>query len=124
MGALAFISAALFSAASAQPPKEEAPAAKVVYLGKNDDQSVFRLVVENTPGEDYLISLKDETGSVVYSEKVTTALYNKKFYIEEPLMESGELTLSISSRKTGVVQKFVINKKFTTTEEVVVKKES
>jgi hypothetical protein len=124
MGALAFIFAVFFSAASAQPPKEETPAVKVVYLGKNDDQSIFRLLVENVSGEDCLISLKDETGTTIYSEKFSTALYNKKFYIEEPLIESGELILSISLRKTGAVQKFVINKKFTTTEEVVVKKES
>lgn len=40
------------------------------YMGKTENQPVFQLDLNNTTASEYYISIKDENGAVLYSEKV------------------------------------------------------
>ena len=40
------------------------------YMGKTNDQPVFQLNLNNPKASEYYISIKDESGKVLYSEKV------------------------------------------------------
>lgn len=112
---------AVLQPALANPVTPENPSrASVIYLGSNDSQYSIQLAFENADRDMYYITLKDEDGNVVYSEKTSAPAYRKKFHFETDVISGGEITINIFTRKSGINQKFVINKKVTTREEVVV----
>jgi hypothetical protein len=100
--------------------KENPSNAKVIYLGNFDDEPTFRVVFENATGEEYLISLKDENGITMYSERTRATLYNKKYIIQNSDYDPGEITITITARKSGITQTFLVKKEVSTVEEIVV----
>ena len=106
---------------SANPPGGTDPArARIFYLGTNNDRYSVQLVLENADRDTYLITVKDEADNILYTERTNVQVYRKKFHFETTAFEYGEITVDVYSRKSGTTQKFLINKKVTTQEQVVV----
>jgi hypothetical protein len=80
------------------------------YIGKTENQPVFQLNLNNPETSEYFISIKDEDGKVLYSEKVkgenvkrTYRLDINEFDVSSP--EFG-ITVEITTAKTHKTEVF------------------
>ncbi len=80
------------------------------YMGKAENQPVFQLNLNNTEEKEYFISIKDENGKVLYSEKVKGAnvTRNYRFDINEFDATSPDfgITLEVSTDKSHKAEVF------------------
>ena len=52
------------------------------YMGKTQNQPVFQLNLNNPNASEYFISIKDETGKVLYSETVKGANVSRQYRLD------------------------------------------
>ena len=67
------------------------------YMGKTNNQPVFQLNLNNPQASEYYISIKDETGKVLYSEKVIgeNVTRNYRFDVNEFDLSSPDFGISV-----------------------------
>ncbi|RTL56358.1 MAG: hypothetical protein EKK37_17980 [Sphingobacteriales bacterium] len=75
---------------------------KLAHAGFINNQPSVRLSFENTAGEKVLITVKDESGIIVYTELFTGAAYSKQFMFEKELADANPvITVTyLNSKKT------------------------
>jgi hypothetical protein len=80
------------------------------YVGKTENQPVFELNLNNPYESEYFITIKDETGKVLYSEKVKGANVSRKyrFDLNEGEMASPDfgITVQVTTAKTHKTEVF------------------
>jgi hypothetical protein len=123
-----FTSAALVSLLFMNPAKAEEKNTgrtnnyELKYVGKLHEKPVFQLSVENPGNEEVYLTLQDEVGNFLYSNKFNEKNFSKKFQFDMNDGASTKIKMTLISKNTrkseifeiGTVQKFV--------EEVVVTK--
>ncbi len=57
------------TAQSVKQSTETVMPVKVTYLGRVELQPIFQIDIDNIKGDDVYVSLKDEDGSILYSDK-------------------------------------------------------
>ena len=67
------------------------------YMGKTNNQPVFQLNLNNPQASEYFISIKDESGRVLYSEKVKgeNVTRNYRIDVNESDMSSPDFGISV-----------------------------
>ena len=67
------------------------------YMGKTNNQPVFQLNLNNPQASEYYISIKDESGKVLYSEKVKgeNVSRNYRFDVNEFDLSSPDFGISV-----------------------------
>jgi hypothetical protein len=80
------------------------------YMGKTENQPVFQLNLNNTKDSEYYISIKDESGNVLYSEKVKgeNVTRNYRFDVNEYDLSSPDfgITVEVTTAKTHKTEVF------------------
>ncbi len=80
------------------------------YMGKTENQPVFQLNLNNTAESEYYISIKDESGKVLYSEKVKgeNITRNYRIDIDEFDLTSPDfgITVQVTTAKTHKTEVF------------------
>jgi hypothetical protein len=80
------------------------------YMGKTENQPVFQLNLNSTKDSEYFISIKDESGKVLYSEKVKgeNVTRNYRFDVNEFDLSSPDfgITVEVTTAKTHKTQVF------------------
>jgi len=80
------------------------------YMGKTENQPVFQLNLNNPTSSEYFISIKDENGNVLYSEKVKgeNVTRNYRFDINEFDLSSPDfgITVEVTTAKTHKTEVF------------------
>ncbi|MDE3184895.1 MAG: hypothetical protein KGM16_15900 [Bacteroidota bacterium] len=80
------------------------------YMGKTENQPVFQLNLNSTKDSEYYISIKDESGKVLYSEKVKgeNVTRNYRFDVNEFDLSSPDfgITVEVTTAKTHKTQVF------------------
>ncbi len=80
------------------------------YMGKTQNQPVFQLNLNNPENSEYFISIKDENGNVLYSEKVKgeNVTRNYRFDINEFDLSSNDfgITVQVTTAKTHKTEEF------------------
>jgi len=92
------------------------------YVGKIHGQPVFQLNIDNLQQEDLYLSLEDEIGNVLYTEKFNAANYSKKFQFNLSGNSTTKIKMNLSTKTNRQTQVFEINNVQTFVEDVVVKK--
>jgi hypothetical protein len=101
---------ALFATAVTSPAmaigKTDPPATAVKYLGFIDENPVFELTLNNNSFENYLVSIRDVSGTVIFSEKLSGKNISRKYRIDtnEEIPEGGLRfeVKSVKSKKTDI----------------------
>jgi len=80
------------------------------YMGKTQNQPVFQLNLNNPNASEYFISIKDETGKVLYSETVKGANVSRQYRLDinEDDMISPDfgITVQVTTAKTHQTEVF------------------
>ena len=98
------------TSASAFADKTPNEPIELKYMGKTENQPVFQLNLNNPENSEYFISIKDENGRVLYSEKVKgeKVTRNYRFDMNESDLSSGDfgITVEVTTAKTRKTQVF------------------
>ena len=79
------------------------------YIGTLDDQPLFQIEFDNKEGIAYRISITDETGETLYTEKFSAKKFSKKFKLENSELRQSSLKFTVTSIRETHTQVFVIN---------------
>src|SRR5688572_19944685 len=82
------------------------PGIEIRYLGFQQKNPVFEIVIKNIKEDSFIIKIRDESGTVLYSEKLSGKNLSRTYRIdtEEQITDGGlrfEVT-SVSNKKTDV----------------------
>jgi hypothetical protein len=94
------------------------------YVGKLQEQPIFQLDIENPDKEEMYLTILDQAGNVLYTDKFAGKAFSKKFQFEMIDGLSTKIKMTISSKNTRQSQQFEINNVHKMVEEVVVTKVS
>jgi len=86
----------------------------IKYIGTLDDLPLFQIEFDNKEGIVYRVSIADETGEVLYTEKFSDKKFSKKFKLESPQLNQSRLTFTVTSEKEKHTQVFVVNSNYRT----------
>jgi hypothetical protein len=92
------------------------------FIGNMENQPVFQLSLNNTEEDEYSITFRDETGNVLYADKVKGANITKKFMLKADEIGDATLNVVVKSKKTGKTEVYSINRSHSYVEETVVNK--
>jgi hypothetical protein len=111
------------SAAAAQDSIKKDSDPVVSYIGTLDGQPVFRVRFDNQDGSIYNLSIIDEEGALLYSEKVKGKEFSKKFKFEPTYHEGSKIRFVLSGDKgEKKTQVFQVNTNVQVLTDVVVTK--
>lgn len=100
----------VFTAAATNPAmaivKTDPPVTEVKYLGVVGSNPVFELNLNNSYSDVYLITIRDGSGTVIFSEKLSGTSISRKYRIdtEEEIPEDGIRfeVRSVKGKKTDI----------------------
>lgn len=103
---MAIISTSFSNPVLATGRSNENPGIEIKYLGFQQKNPVFEIVIKNIKEDNFIIKIRDESGTVLYSEKLSGKNFSRKYRIdtEEEIAEGSlrfEVT-SLSNRKSDV----------------------
>lgn len=106
--------------AKAQGKYDPVPNASVNYVGDIDGEPVFQVALNNNTGNVYNLTIKDQEGTVFYSEKFSDKNFIKKFKFDKGDHEDVKLTFILSSPTEKKDQVFQVNTNVQVLKDVVV----
>ena len=68
------------------------------YLGNVDNQPVFLLSLHNNDADEFIVTLKDQSGNVLYSEEVKGKQISRKYRLNTDEVAS-EIRVEVSRKK-------------------------
>lgn len=119
---LGFFSFAFFglTPAFARDSKENPPV--VSYAGSVDGQPLFQVKVDNANSEVYFLSITDDEGNLLYSEKIKDQKISRTFKYDKSDRDNAKLTFVLAGEKEKQTQVFKINTNTQVVQDVVVTK--
>ena len=107
--------------ASANDGEKNPPVAQLKYIGNIKNQPVFQLDLNTDKENDFLISIKDEYGEPLYSERVKTKNFTRKFQLDTDNLGDAVLRVEVRTgdKKPEV---FMINRSSRFVEETSISK--
>ena len=79
---MAIISTSFSNPLSAMDKKTDPPVVEIKYLGFNDKNPVFEIIINNVQADNYFITIRDESGTALYSEKISGKNISRKYRID------------------------------------------
>ena len=105
-GLMAIISTSFSNPLSAMDKKSDPPGVEIRYLGFVNKNPVFEITTTNVQADNFFISIRDEAGTVLFSEKLSGKMLSRRYRIdtEEEITDGGLRfeVRSVSSKKTEV----------------------
>jgi hypothetical protein len=108
----------LAGAASAQSSTNPDPAVK--YIGTLDGQPMFKVQLNNQTGNVYHLTIKDDEGTVLYTERITDKQFAKSFKFDNAERNNVKLTFVLEGNKTVQSKEFNVNSSTQVLDNVVV----
>src|SRR5258705_10219234 len=102
---MAIIGTSFINPASAMDKKSDPPGVEIRYLGFVDKNPVFEILTNNVQADNFFITIKDEAGTILYSEKISGKNLSRKYRIdtEEEIRDGLRFEVrSANSNKTEV----------------------
>ncbi|PWT98630.1 MAG: hypothetical protein C5B52_11955 [Bacteroidetes bacterium] len=102
---------------------ETGTAAELVFIGNNDNAPVFQLNLNNAENGEFVVTIKDASDKVLYSEKLSGEKITRRYKLdaEESELIAGT-TFEITNKATNETSVYRIDKKTKVIQEVVVAK--
>jgi len=107
IGFTSFLLIGLMSSASAQS-STSSPNAVIRYVGSLDSKPVFKVELDNKDKNVYFLTIKDDEGSILYSEKIKGKQFIKSFKFDAD-RDAVKLTFTLSCDKETQSQEFKVN---------------
>ena len=105
-GLMAIISTSFSNPVSAMDKKSDPPGVEIRYLGFVNKNPVFEITTNNVQADNFFITIRDEAGTVLFSEKISGKNLSRKYRIdtEEEIADGGLRfeVRSVNSKKTEV----------------------
>lgn len=114
---LGFTSLLLIGATSAQ---SKLPEPTIKYIGSLDGQPVFGVQLDNVNNSVYHLTIKDDAGDILYSEKIKGKEFSKKFKFESADRQNIKLTFIVDGKEGSQSQEFQVNTSTKVLNDVVV----
>ena len=106
---LTMFSGAAVAASPNTDPANDVPAS-LSYVGNLKDQPIFLLSVNgNKEQDEFTITIKDDLGNRLYSEKIKAEIFSKKFLLNTDEIGDETLRFEITSNKTGKTVLYEVN---------------
>ena len=106
VGLMAIISTSFSNPVSAMGKKSDPPGVEIRYLGFVNKNPVFEITTNNLQADNFFITIRDEAGTVLFSEKLSGKSLSRKYRIdtEEEIGEGGLRfeVRSVNTKKTAV----------------------
>ena len=103
---MAFIGTSFSNPVSAMDKKSDPPGVEIKYLGFQDKNPVFEILTNNLQADNFLITIRDKEGTILFSEKLSGKNLSRKYRIDtEEEIAKGGLRFevrSVNSNKTEV----------------------
>ena len=120
---MAILSTSFGNPVTAMDKKSDPPGVEIKYLGFVSNNPVFEIHTRSKVADNFIITIRDESGSVLYSEKISGRNFTRKYRIdtEEEIKEAGLRfeVKSVNSKKTEV---YVVGVNENVTREVAIAK--
>ena len=97
------------SAASTQDSAVNAPNPAIKYIGSLDGQPLFRVELNNDNAKVQYLTIKDDQGVVLYSEKIKGKQFSKTFRFENLDRDNVKLSFIVETDKGTQSQDFKVN---------------
>ncbi|MEO6455092.1 MAG: hypothetical protein ABIN97_13515 [Ginsengibacter sp.] len=114
----------IFSIASTQSfanNKDENPV-EFKYIGTANDHSVFQLNLNNTEADEFIITLRNSFGEMLYTEKVAGKEIKRKYRLNTDEIDAGKITVEVSSKKNDSKITYAVSRKTHVVEDVIITK--
>ena len=103
---MAVISTSFSTPLLAMEKKTDPPGVEIKYLGFQGKNPVFEIIFNNLQADNYFISIRDEAGTTLYSEKLSGKNISRRYRIDtEEVIPANGLRFEIrvgNSNKTEV----------------------
>ena len=105
-GLMAIISTSFSNPVSAMDKNSDPPGVEIRYLGFVNKNPVFEITTNNVQADNFFITIRDEAGTVLFSEKLSGKSLSRRYRIdtEEEIAQGGLRfeVRSVNSKKTAV----------------------
>lgn len=120
---MAIISTSFSNPLLATGKNNEPTAVEIKYLGFQDKNPVFEIIMKNSKSDNLIITISDESGTVLYSEKLSGKNLSRRYRIdtEEEIAEGG-LRFEVRSLNNKKKEVYVAGVTENTTREMAVNK--
>jgi len=119
-GLLSLLLFGLIPSAVKAQEKAKPDSVTINYIGTLDDQPLFQIEFDNKEGVSYRVTIADETGETLYTEKFSDKKFSRKFKLQSPELSQSRLTFTVTSEKEKHTQAFVINSNYRTVPDYVI----
>ena len=106
VGLMAIISTSFSNPVSAMDKKSDPPGVEIRYLGFVNKNPVFEITTSNVQADNFFITIRDEAGTVLFTEKLSGKMLSRRYRIdtEEEIADGGLRfeVRSVKSKKTEV----------------------
>ncbi|HEV8270088.1 MAG TPA: hypothetical protein VGQ04_02215 [Chitinophagaceae bacterium] len=106
VGLMAIISTSFSNPVSAMDKQSDPPGVEIKYLGFVNNNPVFEILTNNVQTDYFFITIRDEAGTVLFSEKLSGKKLSRRYRIdtEEEITDGGLRfeVRSVNSKKTDV----------------------
>lgn len=113
---------AFTTVASATGEKNSPPVAELKYVGNFEGQPVFQLDLNTIDEGNFIISIKNQFGESLYSERVKAKVFTRKFRLDTESLQDDILRVEVRSSNSKKPEVFTINRYTRFVEEASVSK--
>ncbi|HET9825588.1 MAG TPA: hypothetical protein VFP87_09640 [Chitinophagaceae bacterium] len=118
-----FVAFSLFTTiVSATGEKKDPPVAQLKYMGNIGNQPVFQLDLSTENEESFVISIRNQFGDNIYSERVKAKVFTRTFRLDTDSLEDDLLSVEVRSSNSKKPEVFTINRYTRFVEEASVSK--
>ena len=122
IGLMALVSTAFVNPVSANT-KADPPGVEVKYVGYLQRNPVFEIILNNPQSDSYFITIRDQTGNILFSEKLKGKSISRKYRIDtEEEIEEGGLTFEVRSANTKKTELYTVGVTATVKRDMAVSK--
>jgi len=105
---MAIISTSFSNPLSAMDKKTDPPVVEIKYLGFNDKNPVFEITINGVQADNYYITVRGESGTALYSEKISGKNISRKYRIDtEEVIPANGLRFEIRVGSTNKTEVYV-----------------
>ena len=120
---MALISTSFSNPLSAMDKKSDPPGVEIKYLGFLDKNPVFEIIFNNGQVDNYFITIRDEAGTTLHSEKISGKSVSRRYRINtEEVIPEGGLRFEIRVGSTNKTEVYVAGITESVTREMAVNK--
>jgi len=120
---MALISTSFSNPLSAMDKKTDPPGVEIKYLGFLDKNPVFEIIFNNVQVDNYFITIRDEAGTTLHSEKISGKSVSRRYRINtEEVIPEGGLRFEIRVGSTNKTEVYVAGVTESVTREMTVNK--